>query len=153
MESPGASLRFIKNGLDKRKGISATACQHATPFFLRDTRRAPEHLKQLLEISLTGLIHWGIAVAEAGADIIVISDPTVSRDVMSKDTWVEFGFPFLKRLVDALKKTGKPLKLHVCGDTTDRVDTFVQAGFDILSPDTKVDFGVAREEVGDGLRS
>jgi len=26
LKSPGASLRFIKNGLDKRKGISATAC-------------------------------------------------------------------------------------------------------------------------------
>ena len=118
---------------------------------LRDTKKEPEHLKQLLEISLVGLIHWGIAVAEAGADIIAISDPTVSRDVMSKDTWVEFGFPFLKRLVDALKKTGKPLKLHVCGDTTDRLDTFVQAGFDILSLDTKVDFGVARDEVGDSV--
>ena len=116
---------------------------------LRDTKRAPEQLKELLEISLTGLIHWGIAVAEAGADIICISDPTVSQDVMSRDTWLEFGFPYLKRLVNALKKTGKPLKLHVCGDTTDRLETFADAGFDILSLDTKVDFKKAREKVGD----
>jgi uroporphyrinogen decarboxylase len=118
---------------------------------LRDTKKEPENLKKLLEISLTGLIHWGIAVAEAGADIICISDPTVSRDVMSRDTWTEFGFPFLKRLAHALKKTGRLLQLHVCGDTTDRLDTFVQAGFDILCLDTKVDFGVAREKVGDGV--
>jgi uroporphyrinogen decarboxylase len=116
---------------------------------LRDTKRAPEKLKELLEISLIGLIHWGIAVAEAGADIICVSDPTVSRDVMSRDTWLEFGFPYLKRLAHALKRTGKPLQLHVCGDTTDRLDTFVQAGFDILCLDTKVDFGLAREQVGD----
>jgi uroporphyrinogen decarboxylase len=116
---------------------------------LRDTKKAPEKVKELLEISLTGLIHWGIAVAEAGADIISISDPTVSRDVMSKDTWMKFGFPYLERLANALKKTGKPLKLHVCGDTTDRLETFVDAGFDILSLDTKVDFQKAREKVGD----
>ena len=52
-------------------------------------------------------------------------------------------------LANALKKTGKPLKLHVCGDTTDRLETFVDAGFDILSLDTKVDFQKAREKVGD----
>jgi len=116
---------------------------------LRDMRKAPESLRELLEISLTGLIHWGIAVSEAGADVICISDPTVSHDVMSKNMWLEFGFPYLKRLVDALKKTSKPLLLHVCGDTTDRLDTFVEAGFDVLSLDTKVDFGLAREKVGD----
>jgi uroporphyrinogen decarboxylase len=116
---------------------------------LRDTKKAPESLKELLEISVTGLIHWGIAVAEAGADILCISDPTVSRDVMSRDTWLEFGFPYLQRLAHALKRTGKPLQLHVCGDTTDRLDTFVQAGFDILCLDTKVDFALARQRVGD----
>ena len=116
---------------------------------LRDTKKAQEPLKELLEISLEGLIPWGTAVAEAGADIICISDPTVSQDVMSKNTWLEFGFPYLRRLVDALKETGKPLKLHVCGDTTDRLETFVEAGFDILSLDTKVDFEKAREKVGD----
>ncbi len=115
---------------------------------LRDTRKAPESLRELLEISLTGLMHWGIAVAEAGADIICISDPTVSRDVMSRDMWLNFGFPYLKRLVDVLKKTGRPLMLHVCGDTSDRLDTFVDAGFDILNLDTKVDFEFARERVG-----
>lgn len=118
---------------------------------LRDTKKSPENLKELLEISLIGLLHWGIAVAEAGADIICISDPTVSRDVMSKDMWLEFGFSFLKRLVDALKKTGKPLIFHVCGDTSDRLDTFVEAGFDILSLDTKVNFELAREKVGNGV--
>lgn len=118
---------------------------------LRDTKKAPEPLKELLEISLTGLIHWGIALAEAGADIICISDPTVSQDVMSRDTWLEFGFPYLKRLVKALERTGKPLKLHVCGDTTDRLETFAEAGFDILSLDTKVDFEKAREKLGPGV--
>ena len=118
---------------------------------LRDTKKAPEKLKELLEMSLAGLIRWGNAVAEAGADIISISDPTVSRDVMSRDTWMEYGFPYLKRLADSLKHTGKPLKLHVCGDTTDRLETFVEAGFHILSLDTKVDFKLAREKVGDSV--
>lgn len=92
---------------------------------LKDTRKDPENLRSLLEISLTGLIHWGIAVAQAGADIICVSDPTVLRDVMSRQMWLDFGFPYLKRLVDALKKTGKPMLLHVCGDTIDRIDTVI----------------------------
>ena len=41
--------------------------------------------------------------------------------------------------------------LHVCGDTIDRLDTFVEAGFGVLSLDTKVDFGEARKKVGDGV--
>ncbi len=118
---------------------------------LRDIAKDRENLKALLEISLAGLIRWGIAVAEAGADIICISDPTVSGDVISRKMWVEIGLPYLKRLVDALKMTKKPMLFHVCGDTTDRLDTFVEAGFDILSLDTKVDFGKARKTVGDRI--
>jgi uroporphyrinogen decarboxylase len=149
-------LKELCNGLAPVLGYCQAPFRHAAMLrgletILRDTKKAPEELRELLDISLTGLIHWGIAVAEAGADIINISDPTVSRDVMSRETWLEFGFPYLKRLVQALKKTGKPLKLHVCGDTTDRMDTFVEAGFNILSLDTKVDFKKAREKVGDSV--
>jgi hypothetical protein len=31
----------------------------------RKEKKEPKHLKQLLEISLAGLVYWGIAVGEA----------------------------------------------------------------------------------------
>lgn len=115
----------------------------------RDLFKNPEGLKDLLEISLTSLVSFGLAVVHAGADIISISEPTCSGDVISRKSWEAFGFPYVKRLVQELKKTRKPILFHVCGDTSDRLDSFLDLGVDILSLDQKVDFKYARAVVGD----
>jgi uroporphyrinogen decarboxylase len=116
---------------------------------MRDMYKNPERLKELLEISLTSLVVYGIAVAQAGSDFLYLSDPTSSGDVISRNLWETFVFDYSKRLIDALKKTGVPVLLHICGDTSDRLDSFASLGADILSLDQKVDFGFARERIGE----
>ena len=115
----------------------------------RDMYKKPDRLRELLEMSLASLIPYGIAVAHAGADIVCLSDPTSSGDMISKDHLENFSLPYAKRLIDILKKTGVPILLHVCGDTSDRLDSLVALGINILSLDYKVDFEFAKKTVGD----
>jgi uroporphyrinogen decarboxylase len=116
---------------------------------MRDMYKKPERLRELLEISLTSLIVYGVAVAQAGSDFIYLSDPTSSGDIISRELWETYVFSYSKRLIDALKRTGLPILLHICGDTSDRLDAFVTLGANILSLDEKVDFGFAREKIGE----
>jgi uroporphyrinogen-III decarboxylase len=51
-------------------------------------------------------------------------------------------------MVSALKKTGVKLIMHICGDTSDRLELLAETGVDGLSLDAKVDFGFAREILG-----
>ncbi len=118
---------------------------------MRDIYKAPQKLKELLEIATESLIVYGQAVIEAGADIVFIADPSSSGDAISRKAWEEFGCPYTTRLVKSLKKNGVPVFMHICGNTSDRLDSFVSTGVDGISLDQKVDFAKAREAVADGV--
>ena len=108
-----------------------------------------EDARRLLEIVTDSLIVWGVAVVQAGADILQISDPTSSGDAISASFYREWGFPYTKRMVNALKGTGVKLIMHICGNTSDRLKLLADTGVHGLSLDAKVDFGFARETLGD----
>ncbi|HID18931.1 TPA: hypothetical protein EYP27_05270 [Candidatus Bathyarchaeota archaeon] len=113
-----------------------------------DVKKNPDELKELCEIALESLIVYGNAVAEAGADLIWVSDPVSSGDMISRKTFEEFVHPFLKREIKALKRTGVKLFLHICGNVNDRLDLMASTGVDAISVDEKVDLAKAKELIG-----
>jgi len=115
---------------------------------MRDLFKNRESARRLMEIATDSLIVWGVAVVQAGADIVWIPDPVASGDVVSPRTYKEWVLPFVQRLVDAIKKTGVRIIMHVCGDTSDRLEMLASSGADGLSLDAKVDFGFARRALG-----
>jgi len=117
----------------------------------RDVLKKKNEVKKLLEITFLSQLNYGIALVNAGADIIQVSDPTSSGDIISRDQWLEFGYVYTKRLINELKKTKVKIYLHICGDTSDRLDTFVELGIDGMSLDQKVDLGYAREILGEKI--
>lgn len=116
---------------------------------LRDLYRKPDKVKELLEITTLSQIYYGIACVHAGADIIHLGDPTLSGDVVSPKVWEEFGLPYIKRVVDALKKMNIKVIMHICGDTTDRLYSLALTGVHGLSLDHKVDLVYAKKILGD----
>jgi len=115
---------------------------------MRDTFKNRENARKLMEVATDSQIVWGTAVAQAGADIVFVSDPTSSGDAVSSKTYSEWGLPYTRRVVSAIKKTGVKVMMHICGDTSDRLEILASAGVDGLSLDSKVDFGFARETLG-----
>lgn len=115
----------------------------------RDVLKDKENLKELLKIATESQKIWGHAVIRAGADIVAISDPTSSGDAVSKRVWEEFGVPYLTELVKSLKETGVKIFLHICGDTSDRLESmYYGAGVDCIHLDQKVDLAYARKVLG-----
>jgi uroporphyrinogen decarboxylase len=115
----------------------------------RDVLKKEDELHKLMEITKLTQIVYGLALVNAGADVLTISDPTSSGDAISRKHWLKIGFKYSKEVIKELKKTGVKIILHVCGDTSDRLDTFVDLGIDAMSLDEKVDLGYAREVMGD----
>jgi uroporphyrinogen decarboxylase len=116
---------------------------------MRDLYKRPDKAKKLLEITTLSQIYYGIACVHAGADVVQISDPSSSGDAVSPKVWEEFGLPYTKRVVDALKKMGVRVTMHICGDTNDRLESLALTGVDGLSLDHKVDFIYAKKVLGD----
>jgi len=116
--------------------------------FMRDLYKDKENARKLLEIALDSLIVWGVAVVQAGADLVMLSDPVSSEDMVSPKLFSEFSLPYTKRLCQAIKKTGVKVFMHICGDTSDRFEMLASTEVDCLSLDSKVDFALAREKLG-----
>ena len=74
----------------------------------------------LLKANLRRAQKFGIDYAEAahdaGADVAFI-DPLASGDFLSCQQYLEFAFPFHRRICDETKKLGIPVILDTCGNT------------------------------------
>ncbi len=129
----------------------AAAMVRGVERFLKDCLRDRENVLKLLEIVTCNQIIYGTSLVHAGADIVEISDPMSSGDVVLKKQYRELGFAYSRRLVRALKMAGALIIHHACGDTTDRLDLFKELGADALSLDQAVDMEEARKIVGNSV--
>jgi uroporphyrinogen decarboxylase len=118
---------------------------------VKDCLEGNKHLEEFLELCTNALIVYSAALIQAGADLLWISDPTSSGDKVSKETWLTYGLPYTKKVVKAIKHHGKRSYMHICGDTTDRLDTFVETGVDGVSLSEKVDLAHARKVMGEDM--
>ncbi len=155
-------LEGVKRLKELCEGNIAVKCYLQAPFrhaamlrgnqIYRDILKKKENLKQLLEITTYSQIIYGTALVYAGADIIMLSDPTSSGDILSREQWLEWGFKYTKRVVKELKKNNNiKVILHICGDTGDRLDTFPELGIDGISLDQRVNLSRAKEIIGDRI--
>ena len=75
-------------------------------------------------------------LAKAGADVIVMSDPSASTDMLSGEMFDEYAKPYIK---ECFAKAGNAKTvLHICGDTTILLDHMIATGVDGLSIEEKV---------------
>jgi uroporphyrinogen decarboxylase len=81
---------------------------------------------------------------DAGVSIISLADPTSSGDLISREQFQEFSLPYLTKVATKVKARGVWLIVHICGNTTNRLDLIPSSGADIMSVDYKVDLGEAR---------
>ncbi len=76
------------------------------------------------------------ALAKAGSDVIVMSDPSAGTDMLSPEMFDEYAKPYIKEsFMDA---GGAKKVLHICGDTTVLLDNMIATGVSGLSIEEKV---------------
>lgn len=81
---------------------------------------------------------------DAGVSIISLADPTASGDLISREQFQEFALPYLTKVAARVKERGVWLVVHICGNTTNRLDLIPSSGANIMSVDYKVDLSKAR---------
>ena len=100
-------------------------------------------IAQLMPVSIAS----ANAQFQAGADIVVLADHATGN-LVSADHYARFLLPFHKELS---RQIHGPTILHVCGNCTDRLEYFAQAGFDAYHFEWQVDARTTVETVGDRI--
>ncbi len=70
-----------------------------------------------------------------GATGISIADPLSSVNLISEDTFLNICLPRVKKTAQSMSHHGVPILLHICGDSTARLEPLKEAGIQIFSMD------------------
>jgi MtaA/CmuA family methyltransferase len=102
----------------------------------------PPFVVALFDFTVRMEIEFARAQVEAGATLIGVGDAAAS--LVGPKLYTEFVLPAERRLVDAIRALGVPVRLHICGNTKRIVDGMGQTGADIIDLDYPTPLGHAR---------
>ena len=106
-----------------------------------------EKVRKMLDQLTSVTIASARAQFQAGADIVVLADHATGN-LVGAYHYEELLLPYHKRLTAEIEG---PLILHVCGNCTDRLELFAEAGFDAYHFEWTVDAKSAVERVGNRM--
>lgn len=96
-----------------------------------------EEVHRVVDFAASFLEEYLGALDEAGADVILISNPSASADMISPEMYQEFSVPKTQKVLSSVQNA--KTVLHICGDSTSLLDHMVEVGTDGLSIEEKVD--------------
>lgn len=131
--------------------ISTAIAMRPVEKVLRDVRREPEKLHQLLNYSVECSLEWVRLFCERMGDCSVgISDPVTTTDILGMKYFKEFSKPYLAKLIEGIKEiSGKHPSLHICGHTKKIWGDLMEIGVENFSLDNCEDMGEAKEVMGE----
>ncbi|NLW50242.1 MAG: hypothetical protein GXY85_05280 [Candidatus Brocadiaceae bacterium] len=107
----------------------------------------PGLVLRTVELATSVVTRYALALEQAGADLIMLLDPTAL--ILGPGRFQEFAGRFVSILAAALQDAA-PI-YHMCGDTTAFLDEFATLGCAALSLDSAVDFAAAAGRLPDDV--
>ncbi len=114
-------------------------------------RRDPERAARFMAFINDYLIRYALKMVKAGADVISISDPTATGEILGPRNFQKFAVPYYQNIIKALHQEGIPVILHICGNASNIVAALNEVEANAVSFDSIVNMKTAREKVKTGL--
>ena len=117
--------------------------------FMKATLKKKDEVHKMLDFA-TRLVRqfYQPLVEERVIPMISIADPTGSGDLISERVFRTFSLPYLQPLIGWAKEHGVYTWLHICGNTTDKLESIAETGASCFSLDYKVNLADAKQKVG-----
>jgi len=116
--------------------------------FMKATFKKPAFVEKMVDFCADLLIALYEPLVDKGLEALSIADPTASGDLINPKQMSRFAVPPLKKMSDWAKSKGAYTILHICGNTSDRLEQFIDTGCSTIFFDQKVDIAKAKEALG-----
>ncbi len=113
--------------------------------FMKATFKKPAFVEKMVDFCADLLIKLYEPLVKDGVEALSIADPTASGDLINPKQMSRFAVPPLKKMSDWARSKGAHTILHICGNTSDRLELFPETGCSTIFFDQKVDIAKARE--------
>jgi len=113
--------------------------------FMKCIFKKPAFVEKMVDFCADLLISIYGPLVAGGMETLSIADPTASGDLINPKQMAKFAVTPLKKLSDWARSKGAYTILHVCGNTSDRLELFPETGCSTIFLDQKVDIAKAKE--------
>ncbi|MDR2616081.1 MAG: methylcobamide--CoM methyltransferase [Oscillospiraceae bacterium] len=118
--------------------ISAAASLVEPMTFLKQLRRERESAHRVIDAVTDWLIGYAQILIDSGADVISIADPTATGEILGPRFFEEYALRYINKLADAIRASGRPVIVHICGRLDAVSDLTARLRGDALSTDAMV---------------
>ncbi len=115
--------------------------------FYKELRKKNAEAHAYMEFITKQLIAFGRAQVRAGADMIAISDPSGTGEILGPKYFQEFAVKYINKLTDALQKENVKTIVHICGQMRPVYKEVNALCSNVLSFDSIVPMKEAREHL------
>jgi Uroporphyrinogen-III decarboxylase len=150
------AIHQLKNGcvpvIGNVSGHVSTATSVVDPLeMFKMLRREPERAARFMAFINDYLIQYALEMVKAGADVISISDPTATGEILGPRNFQKFAVPFYQDIIQAVHREGIPVILHICGNAHNIVESLNMVNANAVSFDSIVNMKIARARLKTGL--
>ncbi|SPF34461.1 Uroporphyrinogen decarboxylase family protein [Candidatus Desulfosporosinus infrequens] len=150
------AIRELRNSrvpvIGNVSGHISTASSVVDPLeIFKMLRREPERAARFLAFINDYLVRYALEMVKAGADVISISDPTATGEILGPRNFQKFAVPYYHKIISALHKEGIPVILHICGNASNILESLNEVKANALSFDSIVNMKNARVGLKTGL--
>ena len=117
--------------------------------YYKELRRKKEDAHEFMEFVTNQIIEFGKAQVEAGADVIAISDPSGTGEILGPVYFEEYAVKYINMLINGIRETDKdiPIIVHICGQMHAVYSGIKKLNADAFSFDAVVNIKEIREHM------
>lgn len=105
----------------------------------------PEQSKDLLDFTTEVTLQYGLALLAAGADAVILYDPTASLNVLRKDIYNWAFVPRARRIFAGWELAGNLVRwVHIVGSMGEALPSYGELGIEVVTLEPVVPFFQAR---------
>lgn len=127
--------------------ISAASSILEPVTFYKELRKKNREAHVYMDDITKQLICFGRAMLEAGADVIAISDPSGTGEILGPKYFKEFAVTYINQLLDALQEEKLGTIVHICGQMNAVYPEVDKLHSNVLSFDSVVPMQEARKHL------
>jgi [methyl-Co(III) methanol-specific corrinoid protein]:coenzyme M methyltransferase len=117
--------------------------------FYKELRKKQEEAHAFVDFITDQLLWFGIEQLKSGADIISISDPSGTGEILGPKYFAEYAAPALNKIISGIRDRfpDAGVIVHICGEMSGVFDELAEVSCDTVSFDALVNLKEAKEKL------
>ena len=125
--------------------VASSVCEPTR--YYKQLRQKRELAHEYMQFVTDEIIRFAVAEVEAGADVIALSDPSGTGEILGPKFFDEYAVTYINQVVTAVKAAGAKIIVHICGQMKSVYEKVAKIDSDAFSFDAVVSLREARKNL------